>query len=128
MAILFGTHYLKHRLIDCNPSYSDSCIKSPPPKLNCPDISFRNFKVIGSDPHGFDDDKDGVGCENGEGGSSSGGSNNNNDDGASTSTNGCQGQADCFRGTVTEIVDGDTIDINNVPSTPGISQYSGERR
>jgi endonuclease YncB( thermonuclease family) len=99
---------------DCNPSYPDSCIKSPPPKLNCPDISFRNFKVIGSDPHGFDGDKDGVGCENGEGGSSSGGSNNNNDDGASTSTNECQGQADCFRGTVTEIVDGDTIDINNV--------------
>ena len=51
---------------DCNPSYPDSCIKSPPPKLNCPDISFRNFKVIGSDPHGFDGDKDGVGCENGE--------------------------------------------------------------
>jgi micrococcal nuclease len=40
--------------------------------------------------------------------------NDNNDDGASTSTNECLGQADCFRGTVTEIVDGDTIDINNV--------------
>ena len=26
----------------------------------------------------------------------------------------CQGQTDCFRGTVTEIVDGDTLDINNV--------------
>jgi endonuclease YncB( thermonuclease family) len=25
-----------------------------------------------------------------------------------------QGQADCFRGIVTEIVDGDTLDINNV--------------
>jgi endonuclease YncB( thermonuclease family) len=26
----------------------------------------------------------------------------------------CRGEADCFRGTVTEIVDGDTIDVNNV--------------
>lgn len=26
----------------------------------------------------------------------------------------CKGSADCFRGTVTEIIDGDTIDINNV--------------
>ena len=27
---------------------------------------------------------------------------------------GCHGEADCFRGTVTKIVDGDTIDVNNV--------------
>jgi len=26
----------------------------------------------------------------------------------------CKGSADCFRGIVTEIVDGDTIDVNNV--------------
>jgi endonuclease YncB( thermonuclease family) len=31
-----------------------------------------------------------------------------------TQTSGCKGSADCFRGTVTEIIDGDTIDINNV--------------
>lgn len=31
----------------------------------------------------------------------------------STST-GCMGSADCFRGIVTEIVDGDTLDVNNV--------------
>ena len=91
---------------DCDPSYPDKCIKSPPPKLNCDDISFRNVKVNGSDPHGFDGDNDGIGCE---GVGSSGG-----DGGGSTSTNECQGQADCFRGTVTEIVDGDTLDINNV--------------
>ena len=30
---------------DCDPSYPDTCIKSPPPKLNCADISFRNVKV-----------------------------------------------------------------------------------
>jgi hypothetical protein len=48
---------------DCHPSYPDACKPRPPPNLNCDDISFRNFKVIGSDPHGFDGDKDGVGCE-----------------------------------------------------------------
>ena len=72
---------------------------------------------MGSDPHGFDGDNDGIGCEGsggnrGSSGGSSGGS--GNDDGSSTSTGECQGQADCFRGTVTEIVDGDTFDINNV--------------
>jgi micrococcal nuclease len=67
------------------------------------------------DPHRLDDDKDGVGCENTS--SFGGGGNGNNDGGGSSSTSStgeCQGQADCFRGTVTEIVDGDTLDINNV--------------
>jgi endonuclease YncB( thermonuclease family) len=107
---------------DCDSSYPDTCIPSPPPDLDCDDISSRNFKVTGSDPHGFDGDNDGIGCEGsgrGDGGGSSGSRNNgnNNDgnnDGDSTSTDESQGQADCFRGTVTEIVDGDTIDINNV--------------
>jgi micrococcal nuclease len=31
--------------------------------LNCPDISQKRFTVRGSDPHGFDRDNDGVGCE-----------------------------------------------------------------
>jgi endonuclease YncB( thermonuclease family) len=31
-----------------------------------------------------------------------------------TQTSECKGSADCFRGAVTEIIDGDTIDINNV--------------
>ena len=48
---------------NCDPSYPDVCIKSPPPDLNCPDIPNKNFKVIGSDPHGFDRDNDGIGCE-----------------------------------------------------------------
>jgi hypothetical protein len=48
---------------DCDPSYPGVCIPPPPPNLNCDDISFRNFKVKGSDPHGFDRDKDGIGCE-----------------------------------------------------------------
>jgi endonuclease YncB( thermonuclease family) len=37
----------------------------------------------------------------------------NQEQGLSTS-NECQGQADCFTGKVTEIVDGDTLDVNNV--------------
>ena len=65
------------------------------------------------DPHRLDGDKDGVGCE-GSSYSGGGNGNSNNGGGGSTSTNECQGQADCFRGTVTEIVDGDTLDINNV--------------
>jgi hypothetical protein len=48
---------------DCNSSYPGNCIPSPPPNLNCEDIKPRNFKVIGSDPHGFDGDNDGIGCE-----------------------------------------------------------------
>jgi endonuclease YncB( thermonuclease family) len=32
----------------------------------------------------------------------------------SPNIDGCQGQADCFRGKVTDIVDGDTLDISNV--------------
>ena len=48
---------------DCDPSYPGVCIKSPPPDLNCPDIPDKNFRVIGSDPHGFDRDNDGIGCE-----------------------------------------------------------------
>jgi hypothetical protein len=99
--------------VDCHPSYPDNCIKGPPPPLICNDVSFRNFKVIEPDPHGFDGDNDGIGCE-GEGGNGGGGGGSSNDGGGSTSTNECQGQADCFRGTVTEIVDGDTLDINNV--------------
>ena len=39
------------------------CIESPPSDLDCGDISEKNFKVIGSDPHGFDGDGDGKGCE-----------------------------------------------------------------
>ncbi len=98
---------------NCHPSYPNNCVQGPPPPLNCADISFRNFKVVEPDPHGFDGDNDGLGCEGGSENGGAGGGNGNNG-GGSTSTTECQGQADCFRGTVTEIVDGDTLDINNV--------------
>ena len=48
---------------NCDPSYPDVCIPPPPPDLNCGDISHRRFTVVGSDPHGFDGDNDGIGCE-----------------------------------------------------------------
>ncbi|MEP0968536.1 MULTISPECIES: hypothetical protein [Cyanophyceae] len=48
---------------DCDPSYPNVCIPSPPPDLDCPDITHRNFTVTGDDPHGFDGDADGLGCE-----------------------------------------------------------------
>jgi hypothetical protein len=46
---------------NCDSSYPDFCIASPPPNLNCPDISQKRFTVSGSDPHGFDRDNDGIG-------------------------------------------------------------------
>ena len=47
----------------CDPSYPDFCIASPPPPLNCDDIAQKNFRVLSPDPHGFDKDKDGIGCD-----------------------------------------------------------------
>jgi hypothetical protein len=51
---------------NCDPSYPDVCIKSPPPDLNCHDIPNTDFKVLPLDPHRFDTDGDGIGCETSE--------------------------------------------------------------
>ena len=48
---------------DCDPAYPTVCIPPPPPDLNCGDIEFRRFHVMPPDPHKFDGDRDGVGCE-----------------------------------------------------------------
>lgn len=48
---------------NCDPSYPDVCIPPPPPDLDCGDIPYKNFKVLPPDPHRFDGDKDGIGCE-----------------------------------------------------------------
>ncbi len=48
---------------DCDPSYPDFCIPPPPPDLDCPDIGRTDFTVVGADPHRFDADNDGIGCE-----------------------------------------------------------------
>ncbi|HXW11555.1 MAG TPA: hypothetical protein VD694_02255 [Nitrososphaeraceae archaeon] len=47
----------------CDPSYPEVCITTYSAKLICADIPFRNFKVLLPDPHGFDSDADGIGCE-----------------------------------------------------------------
>ncbi len=48
---------------NCDPSYPTVCIPPPPPDLDCDDIPYRRFPVVGSDPHRFDGDNDGIGCE-----------------------------------------------------------------
>jgi micrococcal nuclease len=47
----------------CDSAYPSVCIASPPPDLDCADLSFRRFRVVTPDPHRFDGDHDGVGCE-----------------------------------------------------------------
>lgn len=47
----------------CDPSYPDVCIPPPPPDLDCADVPYTGFRVAGADPHRFDGDGDGVGCE-----------------------------------------------------------------
>jgi hypothetical protein len=48
----------------CHAAYPDDCIPAVPPDLDCPDIK-RRLRVDHSqgDPHGFDANKDGWGCE-----------------------------------------------------------------
>jgi hypothetical protein len=48
---------------NCDASYPDVCIAPPPPDLNCDDIADKDFQVVPPDPHGFDREGDGIGCE-----------------------------------------------------------------
>lgn len=48
----------------CDPSYPTVCIPSGP-DLDCGDVPHRWFTVLAPDPHGFDREGDGVGCESG---------------------------------------------------------------
>jgi endonuclease YncB( thermonuclease family) len=52
---------------NCTPSYPDVCIPPPPPDLDCGQIPYKKFRVRHDvplpDPHRFDGDRDGVGCE-----------------------------------------------------------------
>ena len=47
----------------CDPSYLAVCIEQYPPDLDCEDIRYSNFMVVGDDPHEFDIDDNGIGCE-----------------------------------------------------------------
>ena len=44
-------------------SYPDICVPLAPPYLSCSDIPDRNFRVRAPDPHRFDADGNGIGCE-----------------------------------------------------------------
>ncbi|MEM8531622.1 MAG: hypothetical protein AAGF95_12320 [Chloroflexota bacterium] len=48
---------------NCHPSYPTVCIPPPPPDLNCSDIPYNDFTVLPPDPHNFDGNNDGIGCE-----------------------------------------------------------------
>jgi hypothetical protein len=48
---------------NCDAAYPTVCIPSPPPDLDCADIPYTNFTVLAPDPHHFDGDGDGIGCE-----------------------------------------------------------------
>lgn len=47
----------------CDPSYPDVCIPPPPPVLSCGDISHHRFAVLPPDPHRFDGNGNGIGCQ-----------------------------------------------------------------
>lgn len=47
----------------CHASYPTVCIPPAPPDLDCGDIPHRRFQVLPPDPHNFDGDGDGIGCE-----------------------------------------------------------------
>lgn len=48
---------------DCSPAYPSVCIPPPPPDLDCGDIPYRRFTVLPPDPHHFDGNHNGIGCE-----------------------------------------------------------------
>ena len=47
----------------CDPSYPTLCIPVGSPDLDCKDITTPSFPVLRADPHAFDADHDGLGCE-----------------------------------------------------------------
>ena len=44
-------------------AYPDKLSPPLPPDLDCSDIPYRRFQVLPPDPHYFDSDGDGMGCE-----------------------------------------------------------------
>lgn len=60
LGISFGNSQAQQ---NCDSSYPTVCIPSPPPDLDCAEVDYTNFVVRSPDPHRFDGDKDGIGCE-----------------------------------------------------------------
>ncbi len=59
----YQSYYQQSKGDVCDPSYPGVFIAPPPPDLVCEEVPYRNFAVIGSDPHAFDADGNGIGCE-----------------------------------------------------------------
>ena len=47
----------------CDPNYAGACVPPYPPDVNCGDIAARNIRVVGTDVHHLDVDRDGIACE-----------------------------------------------------------------
>jgi hypothetical protein len=54
--------YTGGEMASCDPNYPGICIPLAT-ELTCADVGEAGFVVMGSDPHGFDHDGDGIGCE-----------------------------------------------------------------
>ena len=50
-------------VVSCSSAYPNKCIPPSPRDLDCEDMTQRNFMVPPPDPHKFDQDSDGVGCD-----------------------------------------------------------------
>lgn len=62
-AILAPMESVNSQAENCSPSYPGICIAPAPPDLDCKDVSYRRFQVLSPDPHRFDGDKNGIGCQ-----------------------------------------------------------------
>jgi hypothetical protein len=106
--------------LNCDSSYPDVCIAVYPPDLDCGEIGFSNFRVTGSDPHGFDGDNDGIGCES-----------SSYKPTTQSPLQDCSGNARCITGIVTKVIDGDTIKVGEesirfaLTSAPELNEAGG---
>lgn len=48
------------------PAFAEDPVPPTGPDVDCPDVTERNFEVSPGDPHNFDADEDGIGCEEGD--------------------------------------------------------------
>ncbi len=63
IALAFVPFWIVQAKVGCDRAYPTLCLPSPPPDLDCRDIGERSFPVRPPDPHHFDGDLDGIGCE-----------------------------------------------------------------
>ena len=59
----FSTNRVSNQDLSCSLNYPEICLPKFPPDLDCSDVSVKGFLVLSPDPHKFDGDGDGIGCE-----------------------------------------------------------------